>query len=102
MKLKNLKSSHFCQNNNIYLVLTICSVLFSPLSITWLDSLMLRGFEPCLGVVGLNFSQTNIYADFHGPIVFIELFRYILKLILNYYFKFERNLSWILLPQELP
>ena len=31
-----------------------------------------------------------------------ELFGYILKLILNYYFKFERNLSWILLPQELP
>ena len=30
------------------------------------------------------------------------LLRYILKLILNYYFKFERNLSWILLPQELP
>ena len=34
--------------------------------------------------------------------MFIELFMSILKPILNYYFKFERNLSCILLPQELP
>ena len=30
----------------------------------------------------------------------MELFRYIFKIIVNLYFKFERNLSWILLPQE--
>ena len=35
-------------------------------------------------------------------IVFIELLRYYKKLFICYYFKFERNLFWILLPQELP
>ena len=43
-----------------------------------------------------------VWFYFYWWIVLTELFRYILKLILNYYFKFERNLSWILLPQELP
>ena len=56
-----------------------------------------RGFEP----------QSNLllcwfYFIFYWWIVFTELFKYILKLILNYFFKFERNMSWILLPQELP
>ena len=30
--------------------------------------------------------------------MFKELFRYTLKLILNFYFKLEKNLSWILRP----
>ena len=56
-----------------------------------------RRFEP-----QPNLLLCWLYFIFYWWIVFPEIFRYILKLILNYYFKFERNLSWILLPQELP
>ena len=52
---------------------------------------------------GLGDRQFSENSDFRGmtDIVFIELFGHILKLILIYSIKFEINLSWILLPQEL-
>ena len=101
VSLKNLKIIIF----PIRLYLTIYSALLSlrnqlPLwSSVKRDRLLFWGSR-VLASAEPNFMLSLLY--FYIWIEFIELFLYILKLILNCYFKFERNSSCILLPQEVP
>ena len=89
--LKNLNVIIF----PIPLYLTIYSTRFS-LSRNCLDGLVVIVFDSYFGGRGFDPQPYRLlcwfYFIFYWWIVFIELLRFILKLIFNYYFKFERNL----------
>ena len=84
------------QKHTVYPLINDYSALFSPLIITavvvkWLERLAL-----VLGIAGSNPGRADFSVDFiyfYSWIGMRELFRYTLLFFLNYYFKFERNLS---------
>ena len=90
-----LEMNHFSQ---YHVHSMIYSALFSLSLSTAFRGLVVSVLDSYFGDRGFE-SQSNLllcsfyFYFFYSWILFLESFRYILKLILNHYFKFERNLS---------